>query len=131
MLLKDLKSAIRLCPATALKLKSAIASRCAIFRSVANIHAVELVPGAGAKFARSAGSYCQLLAREGEYVTLRMRSGEMRRVLANGRATIGEIGNSEHMLRQLGKAGANRWRGVRPYRSRYGNEPYRSPAWWW
>ena len=79
-----------------------------------NIHAVELVPGAGAKFARSAGSYCQLLAREGEYVTLRMRSGEMRRVLANGRATIGEIGNSEHMLRQLGKAGANRWRGVRP-----------------
>lgn len=79
-----------------------------------NVHAVELTPGKGAQFARSAGTYCQILAREGDYVTLRMRSGEMRRVLANGRATIGEIGNAEHMLRQLGKAGANRWRGVRP-----------------
>ncbi len=79
-----------------------------------NVHAVELYPGAGAQFARSAGAYCQILAREGDYVTLRMRSGEMRRVLANGRATIGEVGNSEHMLRQLGKAGASRWRGIRP-----------------
>ncbi|MBU3826023.1 MAG: 50S ribosomal protein L2 [Candidatus Anaerobiospirillum merdipullorum] len=79
-----------------------------------NVHAVELYPGAGAQFARSAGAYCQILAREGDYVTLRMRSGEMRRVLSNGRATIGEIGNAEHMLRQLGKAGAARWRGVRP-----------------
>ncbi len=79
-----------------------------------NVHAVELYPGAGAQFARSAGAYCQILAREGDYVTLRMRSGERRRVLSSGRATIGEIGNAEHMLRQLGKAGANRWRGVRP-----------------
>ena len=68
----------------------------------------------GAQFARSAGAYCQILAREGDYVTLRMRSGEMRRVLADGRATIGEVGNSEHMLRQLGKAGAKRWLGIRP-----------------
>ncbi|MGN0901873.1 MAG: 50S ribosomal protein L2, partial [Succinivibrio sp.] len=78
------------------------------------IHAVELHPGAGAVFARSAGCYCELVAREGAYVTLRMRSGEMRKVLAEGRATIGEIGNGEHMLAQLGKAGAKRWRGVRP-----------------
>ena len=78
------------------------------------VHAVELNPGAGAVFARSAGCYCELVAREGAYVTLRMRSGEMRKVLADGRATIGEIGNGEHMLAQLGKAGANRWRGVRP-----------------
>ena len=79
-----------------------------------NVHAVELNPGRGAQFARSAGAFCQILAREGDYVTLRMRSGEMRRVLADSRATIGEVGNSEHMLRQLGKAGANRWRGIRP-----------------
>ena len=59
-----------------------------------NVHAVELVPGQGAQFARSAGSFCKILAREGDYVTLSMRSGAMRRVLANGRATIGEIGNS-------------------------------------
>ena len=78
------------------------------------IHGVELVPGNGATFARSAGAYCELLAKEGQYVTLRMRSGEMRRVLAAGRATIGEIGNGEHMLAQLGKAGAKRWLGIRP-----------------
>ncbi|MGN1394510.1 MAG: 50S ribosomal protein L2 [Succinivibrionaceae bacterium] len=79
-----------------------------------NVHAVELYPGKGAQLARSAGAFCQILAREGDYVTLRMRSGEMRRVLADGRATIGEVGNSEHMLRQLGKAGAKRWLGIRP-----------------
>ena len=79
-----------------------------------NVHAVELVPGKGAQFARSAGAFCQILARDGQYVTLRMRSGEMRRVLADGRATIGEVGNSEHMLRSLGKAGAKRWLGIRP-----------------
>ena len=78
------------------------------------VHAVELFPGAGAKFARSAGTYCEVLAREGGYATLRMRSGEMRRVLAGCRATIGEVGNNEHMLEQLGKAGAKRWRGIRP-----------------
>lgn len=78
------------------------------------VHAVELIPGNGAQFARSAGASCELLAKEGGYVTLRMRSGEMRRVLASGRATIGEVGNEEHMLAQLGKAGASRWRGIRP-----------------
>jgi large subunit ribosomal protein L2 len=78
------------------------------------VHAVELFPGKGAQLARSAGAYAQILARDGSYVTLRLRSGEMRRVLADGRATIGEVGNSEHMLRQLGKAGAKRWLGIRP-----------------
>ncbi|WP_016955072.1 50S ribosomal protein L2 [Catenovulum sp. SX2] len=78
------------------------------------VHAVELKPGKGAQIARSAGAYVQIVAREGAYVTLRLRSGEMRKVLADCRATIGEVGNAEHMLRQLGKAGAKRWRGVRP-----------------
>ena len=59
-------------------------------------------------------AYVQILARDGAYVTLRLRSGEMRKVLSDCRATIGEVGNAEHMLRSLGKAGANRWRGVRP-----------------
>ena len=78
------------------------------------IHCVELKPGKGAQMVRSAGTSCQLVAREGTYATLRLRSGEMRRVLAEGRATLGEVGNSEHNLRSLGKAGATRWRGVRP-----------------
>ncbi|AWB68597.1 50S ribosomal protein L2 [Saccharobesus litoralis] len=78
------------------------------------VHAVELRPGKGAQLARSAGTYVQIVARDGAYVTLRLRSGEMRKVLADCRATIGEVGNAEHMLRQLGKAGAKRWRGVRP-----------------
>ncbi len=78
------------------------------------IHAVEMKPGKGAQIARSAGTSVQLVAAEGEYVTLRLRSGEMRKVLADCRATIGEVCNSEHNLRALGKAGATRWRGRRP-----------------
>jgi large subunit ribosomal protein L2 len=78
------------------------------------VHCVELKPGKGGQLARSAGTSCQLVAREGTYATLRMRSGEMRRVLSECRATLGEVGNSEHSLRSLGKAGAKRWRGVRP-----------------
>ncbi|MDF7666734.1 50S ribosomal protein L2 [Orbaceae bacterium ESL0727] len=78
------------------------------------VHNVEMKPGKGGQLARSAGSYIQIVAREGSYVTLRLRSGEMRKVLADCRATIGEVGNSEHMLRVLGKAGASRWRGIRP-----------------
>jgi len=78
------------------------------------IHCIELRPGKGAQMARSAGSYAQLLAREGNYATLRLRSGEMRKVLAECRATLGVVGNEEHSLRVLGKAGAKRWRGVRP-----------------
>ena len=78
------------------------------------IHAIELKPGKGAQIARAAGTYAQLIAKDGAYVTLRLRSGEMRKVEADCRATLGEIGNAEHMLRSLGKAGATRWRGVRP-----------------
>ena len=78
------------------------------------VHAVEMKPAKGAQIARSAGAYSQIVARDGAYVTLRLRSGEMRKIPVECRATIGEIGNAEHMLRHLGKAGATRWRGVRP-----------------
>jgi large subunit ribosomal protein L2 len=80
----------------------------------ATVHNVEMKPGKGGQIARSAGASVQIVAREGSYVTLRFRTGEMRKVEANCRATIGEVGNSEHMLRVLGKAGAARWRGIRP-----------------
>lgn len=78
------------------------------------VHCVELKPGKGAQMIRSAGASAQLVARDGAYVTLRLRSGEMRKILADCRATLGEVSNSEHNLRSLGKAGAKRWRGVRP-----------------
>ncbi|HCK31987.1 MAG TPA: 50S ribosomal protein L2, partial [Rhodospirillaceae bacterium] len=78
------------------------------------IHCVELKPGKGAQLARSAGASVQLVAREGAYATIRLRSGEMRKVLVDCRATLGEVSNSEHSLKQLGKAGASRWRGKRP-----------------
>ena len=76
------------------------------------VHNVEMKPGKGGQLARSAGTYVQIVARDGAYVTLRLRSGEMRKVEADCRATLGEVGNAEHMLRVLGKAGAARWRGV-------------------
>ena len=78
------------------------------------IHCVELKPGKGAQFLRSAGTSGQLVAKEGAYATLRLRSGEMRKILITCRAVIGVVSNSEHNLRSLGKAGAKRWRGVRP-----------------
>ena len=78
------------------------------------VHCVEMKPGKGAQIGRSAGAAIQIVAREGNYATLRLRSGEMRKVLSDCRATIGEVGNAEHNLRKLGKAGAKRWRGVRP-----------------
>ena len=78
------------------------------------VHCIEMLPGKGAQIARSAGTSAQLLAREGLYAQLRLRSGEIRRVHVDCRATIGEVGNEEHSLRSIGKAGAMRWRGVRP-----------------
>ena len=78
------------------------------------VHCIEMKPGKGAQLARSAGASVQLVAREGRHATLRLRSGEMRKVLTECRATLGEVSNSEHSLRKLGKAGAARWRGVRP-----------------
>jgi len=78
------------------------------------VHNIELKPGKGGQLARSAGSSAQLVARTGDHATLRLRSGEMRKVLSDCIATIGEVGNVEHGLRSLGKAGATRWRGKRP-----------------
>ena len=78
------------------------------------IHCIELMPGKGAQMARAAGTSVQLLAREGSYAQVRLRSGEIRRVHVDCRATIGEVGNEENNLRKIGKAGGNRWRGIRP-----------------
>ena len=78
------------------------------------IHCIEMMPGKGAQIARAAGTSVQLLAREGSYAQLRLRSGEIRKVHVDCRATLGEVGNEEHNLRSIGKAGAMRWRGVRP-----------------
>jgi large subunit ribosomal protein L2 len=78
------------------------------------IHCIEITPGKGAQMARAAGTSVQLLAREGSYAQLRLRSGEIRRIHVECRATIGEVGNEENNLRKIGKAGAQRWRGIRP-----------------
>lgn len=78
------------------------------------IHCVEMKQGRGAQLARSAGTSVQLLAREGSYAQVRLRSGEIRKIHVDCRATIGEVGNEEHSLRSIGKAGAVRWRGIRP-----------------
>ncbi|MFP3014242.1 MAG: 50S ribosomal protein L2 [Arsenophonus sp.] len=78
------------------------------------VHNIEIKPGKGGQIARSAGSYVQIIGRDSSYVTIRLRSGEIHKVLSNSRATLGEVGNAEHMLRALGKAGATRWRGIRP-----------------
>ena len=78
------------------------------------IHCIEMLPGKGAQIARSAGTACTLLAREGTYAQVRLRSGEVRKIHIDCRATIGEVSNEEHSLRQYGKAGAIRWKGIRP-----------------
>ena len=78
------------------------------------IHCIEMKPGKGAQLARSAGAAVQLVAKDSSHATIRLRSGEMRKIPSECRATIGEVGNSEHALTKLGKAGAKRWRGVRP-----------------
>ncbi|WIM05324.1 MAG: 50S ribosomal protein L2 [Candidatus Nitricoxidivorans perseverans] len=78
------------------------------------IHCIEMMPGKGAQLARAAGTSVQLLAREGSYAQVRLRSGEIRRIHVECRATIGEVGNEENSLRKIGKAGAQRWRGIRP-----------------
>ncbi len=93
------------------------AGNCLPLRSIpvgSTICCIELKPGAGAQIARAAGAGVQLVSREGNYAQLRLRSGEVRNVHVECRAVIGEVGNSEHSLRSLGKAGATRWRGIRP-----------------
>ena len=79
-----------------------------------NIHCVEMMPGKGAQIARSAGTSVQLIAREGGYATLRLKSGEIRKVLSQCKATVGAVSNAENNLAKLGKAGAKRWLGVSP-----------------
>ncbi|MEN9331265.1 MAG: 50S ribosomal protein L2 [Bacteroidota bacterium] len=78
------------------------------------IHNIEMRPGQGAKIARSAGSYAQLAAREGKYATIKMPSGETRMILVNCMASIGTVSNSDHNKVSSGKAGRNRWKGIRP-----------------
>ena len=78
------------------------------------IHCIEMMPGKGAQIARSAGTSAVLMAREGTYAQVRLRSGEVRRIHIECRATLGEVSNEEHSLRQYGKAGAIRWKGIRP-----------------
>ena len=79
-----------------------------------SLHCIEMRPGKGAQMARAAGTDTQFVALDGDYAMLRLRSGEVRRVLLSCRAVIGSVGNNEHFLRKIGKAGANRWRGRRP-----------------
>ncbi len=78
------------------------------------VHCVEMLPGKGAQIARSAGGSAMLLARDGTYAQMRLRSGEIRRVHIECRATIGEVSNEENSLKKVGKAGATRWKGIRP-----------------
>jgi large subunit ribosomal protein L2 len=78
------------------------------------VHCVEMKAGKGGQLVRSAGAAAQIAAREGAYATVRLRSGEARRIHVECRATVGEVGHGEHNLRKLGKAGAKRWRGIRP-----------------
>lgn len=78
------------------------------------VHNIEMQPGKGAAIARSAGTYAQLNAKEGKYCILKMPSGELRRILGNCIATVGTVSNSDHALQSMGKAGRNRWKGIRP-----------------
>jgi len=78
------------------------------------IHCIEMKPGKGAQIARSAGTVAQIMAMDGDYTTVKLKSGEMRKIFSSCKATIGEVGNSEHSLKSYGKAGAKRWLGIRP-----------------
>ena len=95
------------------------------------IHNIELRPGQGAFMARSAGTFAQLVSREGDYVIVKLPSGETRKILAACKATIGVVGNSEHSLERSGKAGRSRWLGRRPRNRGVVIEPCRSPDGWW
>jgi large subunit ribosomal protein L2 len=92
-----------------------------------NIHAIELRPGGGAKIARSAGNYCQLVAKESDYAQVRLPSGEIRRVLLECRAAVGTMGNAEHFNREIGKAGRSRWLGIRPHNRAVTKNPVDHP----
>ena len=95
------------------------------------VHNIELYAGKGGQLVRSAGNSAQLMAKEGKYATLRMPSGEMRMVPINCRATVGVVGNGEHNLINIGKAGRKRHMGIRPTVRGSVMNPERSSAWWW
>jgi len=97
-----------------LQFHQVIVCHCEAFQSAPLFFSIESKPGKGSQFARSAGAYAQLLAKEGIYAQIKLRSGEIRYVHIDCRATIGEASNSENNLKKLGKAGAKRWRGFRP-----------------
>ena len=95
------------------------------------VHAIEMRPGGGAKIARSAGTSVQLMSKEGDMALLRLPSGEMRQVPLDSRATVGQVGNPEAELIKLGKAGRNRWKGVRPQTRGVAMNPIDHPPRWW
>ncbi|USS94082.1 50S ribosomal protein L2 [Buchnera aphidicola] len=111
---KGIKIGDKICSGTTVEIKLGNALPMQNIPVGSLIHNVELKPGRGGQLARSAGSYLQIISKEEKYVSVRMRSGEIRKILSICRATIGEVGNSEHMLKVFGKAGVSRWRGVRP-----------------
>ena len=119
------------CPVVKRRFVWAIAFHCATSRSAPPC----IVSSCSRAKARSLHAVlvrpCNWVAREGAYATIRLRSGEMRKVPADCRAVMGEVSNTEHNLEQIGKAGAVRWRGKRPTVARRGDEPRRSSTWWW
>ncbi len=96
-----------------------------------NVHNIEMQPGQGGKLVRSAGTSAQLTNKEERYAVLKMPSGELRKVLINCYATVGVVSNSDHSLEMTGKAGRNRWKGIRPRNKWCCDEPCRSPDGWW
>ena len=96
-----------------------------------NVHNIEMQPGQGGKLVRSAGTSAQLSNKEEKYAYLKMPSGELRKVLINCYATVGVVSNSDHSLESMGKAGRNRWKGIRPRTRACCDEPGRSPDGWW
>ncbi len=111
---KELKEGSKIISGDAVDIKVGNALELKNIPEGTTVHCVELVPGKGAQLARSAGCSAQILGFEGKYATIRLSSGEVRKVLNNCRATIGIVGNEDYSLVNLGKAGRNRWKGVRP-----------------
>lgn len=111
---KDLKNGDKISSGSEVEIKPGNAMQLRNIPIGTVVHCVELIPGKGAQIARSAGASVQLQAREGNYAQLKLRSGEIRKVHIDCHATIGEVGNAEHNLRVIGKAGSIRWRGIRP-----------------
>jgi large subunit ribosomal protein L2 len=95
------------------------------------VHNIEMQPGQGGKIARSGWCICTIANKEERYAVLKMPSGELRKVLINCYATVGVASNSDHQLQSMGKAGRNRWKGIKPENRGCSDEPCRSPDGWW